>query len=65
MSEQVLDEWKIALVQKKSALEAHMKEQGIKSEMNCKDFPNCPVQEAYVKAVYDSMSKGAGGGFEF
>ena len=65
MSKQVLDEWKLALVQKKAELQAHMKEQGIKSEMDCKDFPNCPVQEAYVKAVYDSMSKGKGGGFEF
>lgn len=65
MAEVSLDQWQILLVQKKSELETHMKEQGIKSEMDCKDFPHCPVQEAYVKAVYDSMSKGKGGGFEF
>lgn len=65
MSEKVLDEWELILVEKKEALELHMKQQGIKSEMDCKDFPNCPIQEAYVKAVYDSMSKGKGGGFEF
>ncbi len=65
MSEQIIDEWKMILIEKKSALEVHMKEQGIKSEMDCKDFPHCPIQEAYVKAVYDSMSKGKGGGFEF
>ncbi|CAA6826558.1 MAG: Unknown protein [uncultured Sulfurovum sp.] len=61
----MLDEWQLVLEEKKHALEVHMKQQGIKSEMDCKDFPNCPVQEAYVKAVYDSMSKGKGGGFEF
>lgn len=63
--ETVLDQWELELQRQKKILEAHMKELGISSEMDCPDFPNCPVQEAYVKAVYQSMNKNQGGGFEF
>lgn len=65
MSEQTLDEWQIALQQKKSQLEACQIEQQVKSCMNCDKLLNCEVRDAYIKAVYDSMSKGTGGGFEF
>ncbi len=65
MSEQVLDEWKVALKQKKSELEACQKEQQVKSCMSCEKLLECEVRDSYIKAVYDSMSKGAGGGFEF
>ena len=64
-SDKILDEWELELKKQKKLLEAHMKELGITTEMNCPDFPNCKVQEKYVEAVYNSMSKGAGGGFEF
>ena len=65
MSEQVLDEWKIALVQKKSELETCQVEHQVKSCMKCDKLLDCTLRDAYIKAVYDSMSKGAGGGFEF
>lgn len=65
MSDQVLDEWQIALKQKKSELETCQKEQQIKSCMSCEKLLECEVRDSYIKAVYDSMSKGAGGGFEF
>jgi len=65
MSEEVLDEWKIALVQKKSELETCQAEHQVKSCMKCDKLLDCTVRDAYIKAVYDSMSKGAGGGFEF
>jgi len=61
----VLDEWELILEEKKALMKAHLKEKNIKSEMDCPDFPNCPVQEEYVKAVYASMNKGESGGFEF
>ena len=64
-SEKILDEWELELKKQKKLLQAHMKKLGITSEMDCPDFPNCKVQEKYVEAVYNSMSKGAGGGFEF
>ena len=65
MSEEVLDEWKIALVRKKSELETCQAEHQVKSCMKCDKLLDCTVRDAYIKAVYDSMSKGAGGGFEF
>lgn len=65
MSEEVLDEWKISLVQKKSELEACQVEHQVKSCMKCDKLLDCTIRDAYIKAVYDSMSKGAGGGFEF
>ena len=65
MSEQTLDEWQIALQQKKSALETCQAEQQVKSCMQCDKILECEVREASIKAVYDSMSKGTGGGFEF
>jgi len=65
MSEQVLDEWQIILEQEKTKLEACQKEQHLNSCMPCPKFLDCQVRDAYIKAVYDSMSKGQGGGFEF
>jgi len=64
IKEKVLDEWEIELKKQKKILETHMKKLGITSAMDCPDFPNCKVQEKF-EAVYNSMSKGAGGGFEF
>jgi len=65
MSETVLDEWKITLAQKKIELEQCQQTQGIQSCMSCSKLLDCPLRDAYIKAVYDSMSKGKGGGFEF
>jgi hypothetical protein len=65
MSEQVLDEWKIALTQRKAELESCQLEYQVKSCMKCDKILDCTIRDAYIKAVYDSMSKGAGGGFEF
>ncbi len=65
MSEQVLDEWQIAFSQKKEELEKCQISHQVKSCMKCEKLLDCAVRDAYIKAVYDSMSKGAGGGFEF
>lgn len=65
MAEQILDEWQIALAQKKPELEVCQKEHQVSSCMKCEKLLDCPLRDAYIKAVYDSMSKGAGGGFEF
>ncbi|WP_373032605.1 hypothetical protein [Sulfurovum sp.] len=65
MSEQILDEWQIALKQKKSELESCQSAHQVKSCMSCEKLLECEVRDSYIKAVYDSMSKGAGGGFEF
>lgn len=65
MSEQVLDEWQIALSVKKEEMENCQVSLHVKSCMKCEKLLDCDMRDAYVKAVYDSMSKGAGGGFEF
>jgi len=65
MSEQVLDEWQILLTQKKATLEACQKEKQVSSCLKCDKLLECEIRDAYIKAVYDSMSKGKGGGFEF
>ncbi len=65
MSEQVLDEWQIALKQKKITLEACQVQHSVNSCMKCEKLLDCEVRDSYIKAVYDSMSKGKGGGFEF
>lgn len=65
MSDTVLDEWQIVLKQKKAELEKCQKEHQVESCLKCEELLKCEVRESYVKAVYDSMSKGKGGGFEF
>jgi len=65
MSEEILDKWKIALKQKKIQLETCQAEHQVKSCMSCEKLLDCDIRDSYIKAVYDSMSKGKGGGFEF
>jgi hypothetical protein len=65
MSEEILDQWQIALKQRKSELETCQTEHQVKSCLKCEKVLDCEVRDAYVSAVYDSMSKGSGGGFEF
>ena len=65
MSESVLDEWQISLQQKKEELEVCQKEKQLQSCLKCKELLVCELRETYVKAVYESMNKGEGGGFEF
>ena len=65
MEELSLDEWQIALGVKKRELEACQREQRVGSCLSCPKIYNCEIRDAYVHAVYNSMNKGAGGGFEF
>jgi len=65
MSEQVLDEWQIGLKQKRVELELCQKEKALTSCLKCDKLLACELRDSYIKAVYDSMSKGKGGGFEF
>ena len=60
-----LDRWEIALEDKVKELKACQEQKGLKSCLGCSEVNDCQLRDAYVKAVYDSMSKDAGGGFEF
>jgi len=46
-------------------LKACQDEHGVKSCSLCEHYLACAVRREYVAAVYDSMSKGETGGFEF
>jgi len=65
MSEKSLDEWQILLVQKKLELEECQNKHQVDSCLKCDRLLDCTIRDSYIKAVYDSMSKGKGGGFEF
>ena len=65
MVQETPDVWQQALAEKKYELEACQKSRQLTSCMACENILDCDVRESYVKAVYDSMSKGTGGGFEF
>lgn len=60
-----MDQWEIILEEKSRELRICQQEKELKSCLSCEKVNNCELRDAYVKAVYDSMSKGAGGGFEF
>lgn len=38
---------------------------GLKSCLKCSELIGCPIRTQYVRSVYESMSKGATGGFDF
>ncbi len=47
------------------AMQNCQKEKAVKSCSLCEFYIGCETRRAYVQAVYDSMSKGETGGFEF
>lgn len=59
------NQWELTLEEKTKELKACQQEKGLKSCLSCEKINNCELRDSYVKAVYESMSKGAGGGFEF
>jgi hypothetical protein len=61
----VIDEWQLALKAKKQELQDCQNSNNIKSCLKCQKILECNLRKEYVKAVYESMSKGSGGGFEF
>jgi len=46
-------------------IELCQKEKELKSCSECEFFFSCELRSDYVKSVYNSMSKGETGGFEF
>ncbi len=64
-TEKSLDKWEIAREEAKERLISCQKEHGIESCLRCEKLIGCEIRNDYVKKVYESMSKGEGGGFEF
>ena len=60
-----LDEWELKLQAKIKELQSCQEQQNVKSCLQCSKIHSCEIRDSYVHAVYSSMNKGAGGGFEF
>ena len=60
-----IDKYKEKLSQAKKDLKNCQLNLNLKSCLNCEKLLDCEIRKKYVDAVYDSMSKGQSGGFEF
>jgi hypothetical protein len=61
----VIDEWDIKLDNMLVELKTCQESNSLKTCSDCDKFFECELRKRYVIAVYESMNKGAGGGFEF
>jgi hypothetical protein len=61
----VNDKWQQALDKELENLIQCQKSKNVPSCMKCEAVLNCSTRDTYIKAVYESMNKGSGGGFEF
>jgi len=59
------DKWEEALEKKLQELKECQQKSSLKSCFPCSQLLECQLRKEYVKAVYESMNKGSGGGFEF
>ncbi|MDR3177827.1 MAG: hypothetical protein LBT96_02465 [Campylobacteraceae bacterium] len=57
--------YELSLKQDSEILLACQKERNIDSCFVCEKTFECETRKKYVKSVYESMSQGEGGGFEF
>ena len=59
------DEFELELDRQREILQACQREKGLSSCFACEVMFECKTRKNYVDAVYSSMSKGDGGGFDF
>jgi hypothetical protein len=59
------DIYKIKLEQESQVLLECQKKHNLNSCFVCENLIGCESRKSYVRAVYDSMSQGQSGGFEF
>ncbi len=65
MSTQEVSVYEVKLDATLKSMQQCQVEKGHKSCSLCEFYIGCETRRAYVQAVYDSMSKGETGGFEF
>lgn len=63
--EQQNDQWQKALSEKLELLKSCQSQKNVSSCFQCDLLLDCQTRDSYVNAVYESMNKGSGGGFEF
>lgn len=59
------DRFMHVLLSNKKKLEQCQYSNGLKSCLQCKKVLTCGLRSSYVDSVYDSMSKGQSGDFDF
>lgn len=59
------DKYVARLREMKDAVNECQQSKALESCFNCEALLACELRRDYVKAVYESMSKGETGGFEF
>lgn len=59
------DQWEIALDEQIKILNECQQSFGFEGCEPCEKILDCVIRKNYVVAVYQSMNKGSGGGFEF
>jgi len=64
-SDTIKDKWQLALDVQIKQLQSCQDDKNLSSCSLCSEFIPCPIRQSYIKAVYESMNKGSGGGFEF
>lgn len=62
---QTNDKFELVLKEKSEILLNCQKEKNFKSCSECDKILDCEIRKKYVNAVYESMSKGDTGGFDF
>ena len=65
MSSEVTDIYEQDLQEKKVLLQTCQQNKNLATCSDCEKMFECETRKTYVKAVYESMAKGHGGGFEF
>ena len=60
-----LDKWELALEEQIKILQKRQDSHNLQSCTPCGKLLDCNTRQQYIKAVYESMNKGSGGGFEF
>ena len=59
------DQWQVALDKALVELQNCQQNKGLDTCTKCSEVFSCQIKKEYVLAVYESMNKGSGGGFEF
>lgn len=65
IANQQRDKFELHLDEMIQKLRSCQVEKNMKSCSDCEHYFSCEIRSDYVKAVYNSMSKGDTGGFEF
>jgi hypothetical protein len=60
-----VDKWDLKLKERLREIKSCQNNRGLNSCFDCFQLLNCNIRDSYVHAVYSSMNRGSGGGFEF